>query len=32
MLANSIPGTAELLHINDTMTNTQRFYRIQIVQ
>lgn len=31
-LSNAIPGTAELLHINDTMTSTQRFYRIQIVQ
>ena len=31
-LSNAIPGTATLLHINDTMTSTQRFYRIQIVQ
>lgn len=31
-LSNAIPGTAELLYINDTMTSTQRFYRIQIVQ
>jgi hypothetical protein len=31
-LSNAIPGTAQLLQINDTMTSTQRFYRIQIVQ